>query len=59
MPPLGFEPTIPVFERRKTVHALDSAATVIGFFLLVTMRSAKLLINLVIIHFYSPMLVCG
>jgi hypothetical protein len=27
---VGFEPTIPVFERAKTVHALDSAATVIG-----------------------------
>jgi hypothetical protein len=25
-----FEPTIPVFERTKTVHALDCAATVIG-----------------------------
>jgi hypothetical protein len=25
-----FEPTIPVFERAKTVHALDHAATVIG-----------------------------
>jgi hypothetical protein len=25
-----FEPTIPVFERAKTVHALDRAATVIG-----------------------------
>jgi hypothetical protein len=25
-----FEPTIPVFERAKTVHALDGAATVIG-----------------------------
>jgi hypothetical protein len=24
----GFEPTIPVFERTKTVHALDRAATV-------------------------------
>jgi shikimate 5-dehydrogenase len=30
MPLLGFEPTIPVFERANTVHALDSAATVIG-----------------------------
>jgi hypothetical protein len=30
MPPVGFEPTTPVFERAKTVHALDSAATVIG-----------------------------
>jgi hypothetical protein len=27
MPRVGFEPTIPVFERTKTVHALDSAAT--------------------------------
>jgi hypothetical protein len=30
MPRVGFEPTIPVFERTKTVHALDRAATVIG-----------------------------
>jgi hypothetical protein len=33
MPLVGFEPTIPVFERTKTVHALDRAATVIGDFL--------------------------
>jgi hypothetical protein len=31
MPRVGFEPTIPVFERAKTVHALDRVATVIGF----------------------------
>jgi hypothetical protein len=30
MPRVGFEPTIPVFERVKTVHSLDRAATVIG-----------------------------
>jgi hypothetical protein len=30
MPWMGFEPTTPVFERPKTVHALDRAATVIG-----------------------------
>jgi hypothetical protein len=30
MPQVGFEPTIPVFERAKTVHALGGAATVIG-----------------------------
>jgi hypothetical protein len=30
MPQAGFEPKIPVFERGKTVHALDRAATVIG-----------------------------
>jgi hypothetical protein len=27
---MGFEPTIPVLERAKTVHALDGKATVIG-----------------------------
>jgi hypothetical protein len=27
---VGFEPTIPAFERAKTVHALDCAATMIG-----------------------------
>jgi hypothetical protein len=30
MPRVGFEITIPVFEKAKTVHALDGAATVIG-----------------------------
>jgi hypothetical protein len=30
MPRVEFEPTIPVFEWTKTVHALDRAATVIG-----------------------------
>jgi hypothetical protein len=29
MPRVAFEPTIPVFERTKTVHASDRAATVI------------------------------
>jgi hypothetical protein len=29
MPRVGFEPTIPAFERAKTVHALDRAETVI------------------------------
>jgi hypothetical protein len=28
---VGFEPTIPAFERAKTFHALDRAATVIGY----------------------------
>jgi hypothetical protein len=27
---VGFETTMPVFERAKTVHASDRAATVIG-----------------------------
>jgi hypothetical protein len=30
MPRVGLEPTIPVFERTKTIHVLDRAATVIG-----------------------------
>jgi hypothetical protein len=30
MPYVGFEPTIPAFERAKTVHALDRSATVTG-----------------------------
>jgi hypothetical protein len=30
MPRVGFEPKTPVFERAKTVHALDRAATMTG-----------------------------
>jgi hypothetical protein len=30
MPQVGFEPTIPVFERAKTVQSLDRAAIVVG-----------------------------
>jgi hypothetical protein len=30
MSKVGFEPSIPVFERAKAVHALDSAAAVIS-----------------------------
>jgi hypothetical protein len=30
MPRVGFEPMTPVFERAKTVHMLDRAATMIG-----------------------------
>jgi hypothetical protein len=33
MPQVGFESTIPVFERAKTVHTLDRGATVIGVML--------------------------
>jgi hypothetical protein len=36
MPPVGFEPTIPVFKRAKTVHDLDHAATVIGSLQIIT-----------------------
>jgi hypothetical protein len=34
MPLAGFEPTIPVFKRAKTFHALDRAATVTGSYIL-------------------------
>jgi hypothetical protein len=34
MPRVGFEPTIQVFERAKTVHALDRAVTLIGSYFL-------------------------
>jgi hypothetical protein len=30
MPRVGFEPAIPVFQRAKTVHGFERAATVIG-----------------------------
>jgi hypothetical protein len=30
MPRVGFEPTIPVFKRAKTIQTLERAATVIG-----------------------------
>jgi hypothetical protein len=33
MPSVGIESTTPVFERAKTVHALDGEATVIGMFI--------------------------
>jgi hypothetical protein len=33
MPQVGFEPTIAVFERAKTFHVLDRAATAIGYLL--------------------------
>jgi hypothetical protein len=31
MPLMGFEHTIPVFDRAKGVHALDRAATIMGY----------------------------
>jgi hypothetical protein len=34
MPEAGFEPTITASARAKTVHALDRAATVTGYMLL-------------------------
>jgi hypothetical protein len=30
MPQVGFKPTTPAFERAKTIHTSDHAATVVG-----------------------------
>jgi hypothetical protein len=49
MPQVRFEPTIPVFERAKAVHALDRAATVIGlssFYLLPEMYFQTAFMNI-------------
>jgi hypothetical protein len=43
MPQARFEPTIPVFQRATTVHALDRAAAVTGF---IVATSAKNNLNL-------------
>jgi hypothetical protein len=38
---VGFEPTIPAFEREKTVHAIDRAATVIGVHILIDLKCVE------------------
>jgi hypothetical protein len=48
MPLVRFEPTIPVFERTKTVDALDRAATMIGMTTLYEINAS------VIVDFFSP-----
>jgi hypothetical protein len=46
MPHVVFEPTIPAFERAKTVHALDRATTVMGLNDLVKGKIIRVLIDL-------------
>jgi hypothetical protein len=43
MPRRGFELPILPFERAKTVHALDRAATVVGIYIKYGMQSSVLL----------------
>jgi hypothetical protein len=50
MPRLGFEPTIPVFERANTFHALDRAATVIGNSFVITYINTYTLVYTCITH---------
>jgi hypothetical protein len=38
MPQVGFESTISVLERSKTVHALDCAIILIGLLLIITLK---------------------
>jgi hypothetical protein len=45
MPEVRFEPTIPVFEGAKTVHALDRAATVIGNYSMKTVKTMKFVVR--------------
>jgi hypothetical protein len=35
MPKVGFEPTIPMFERAKTFYAFDRVANVIAYYFLI------------------------
>jgi hypothetical protein len=65
MPPVGFEPTIPVFDLVKTVHALDRAATVIGdsvtrrvlfFYFLPSLLLCALV---PVVHLFSVLLHCS
>jgi hypothetical protein len=49
MPRVGYEPTIPVFERAKTVHALDRAATVIGLYLITVCTTSDTIVGLVLL----------
>jgi hypothetical protein len=39
MSQVGFESTIPLFERAKTVHALDRSATLIGLELIIIKKT--------------------
>jgi hypothetical protein len=41
MPLVELDPTIPVFERAKTVRGLDRAATLIGILFILQLQNAK------------------
>jgi hypothetical protein len=59
MPRVEFEPTIPAFERAKTVQALDNMATVIGIYtssaILCTRKKAIFLITFFSLSIYVCM----
>jgi hypothetical protein len=63
MPWVGFEPTIPAFERAKIVHGLDRAATVIGSLFKLTTIKFKSVLSTFYISFLGlfclQFVVCG
>jgi hypothetical protein len=56
MPRMGFEPTISVFERAKTVHDSDRAATVISDPMLVKEKYKPLCFSLHVIFNFAYIL---
>jgi hypothetical protein len=51
----GFDPMTPMFDRAKTVHALDRADTVIGSMRLLSMLNAKVKFALYLIKHHTVM----
>jgi hypothetical protein len=52
---MEFKPTIPAFERVKTVHALDRAATVIGWLShYFVINKSPLPTRYIQVNFYTP-----
>jgi hypothetical protein len=56
MPPAEFEPTIPVFKRAKTFHALDRVASVTGETLITTTVKTSNLMFMLHYSLYSLLL---
>jgi hypothetical protein len=50
IPQVEFEPTIPAFERTKTVHALDCAAILIGRYTWISMQTCFVILVLYIMY---------
>jgi hypothetical protein len=61
MPRMGFELTVPVFERAKTFHAVDPAATVIDSLhnLLIQNDIVPLIIRSFKLHFLPDFCACS
>jgi hypothetical protein len=53
MPPVGFEPTTPVFDRAKNLHALNRAATVIDTNMATMLKYGAVTVELKTVGIYS------